>query len=164
MVSVRLKSEFLTMEKRFSWREGRQTRITEEIYEEKGQQMKANFERRGREKMMILQQFLLMILAEFLSMKMGIEKKILDRGMRPRKSLQEPTIFSDKICSLEAQKVLATFWYNKYYRWLTTSTTEFSSLNWVKLNKNLHNYSSKSVITLSLQLQRILPCMSHSKP
>ena len=45
--------------------------------------------------------------------------KILDRGMRPSRSLQEPTIFSDKFCSLEAQKFLANFWYNKYYRWLT---------------------------------------------
>ena len=34
-------------------------------------------------------------------------------------SLQEPTFFSNKICSLKAQKVLATFCYKKYYRWLT---------------------------------------------
>ena len=37
------------------------------------------------------------------------------------KSLQEPTLFSNKICSLKAQKVLATFFYNKYYRWLTVA-------------------------------------------
>ena len=53
--------------------------------------------------------------------KMGTAMKILDRGMRPSRSLQEPTIFSDKLCSLEAQKVLATFWYNKFYRWLTVA-------------------------------------------
>ena len=53
---------------------------------------------------------------------MGTTMRILDRGMRPFKSLQEPTIFSsDKICSLEAQKFLVTFWYNKYYRWLTVA-------------------------------------------
>ena len=40
---------------------------------------------------------------------MEIVNEILDKGMRPSRSLQEPTIFSDKICSLEAQKVLATF-------------------------------------------------------
>ena len=48
------------------------------------------------------------------------------------KSLQEPTIFSNKICSLKAQKVLATFFYNKFYRWLTTIielTHEFFNLN-----------------------------------
>ena len=71
--------------------------------------------------MMILQQSLLMKLVEFSEYKMEIVMKILDRGTRPFKSLQELTIFSNKICSLKAQKVLATFWYNKYYRWLTQS-------------------------------------------
>ena len=37
----------------------------------------------------------------------GTVMRILDRGMRPTRSLQEPTIFSDKICSLEAQKGLS---------------------------------------------------------
>ena len=42
--------------------------------------------------------------AEIPEYKMGQQMRILDRGMRPTRSLQEPTIFSDKICSLEAQK------------------------------------------------------------
>lgn len=57
--------------------------------------------------------------AVFSEYKMEIVMKILDRGMKPFKSLQEPTIFSNKFFSLEAQKVLATFWYKKYYRSLT---------------------------------------------
>ena len=59
--------------------------------------------------------------AEFSEYKKAKVMKILDRGMRPFKSLQEPTIFSNKICSLEAQKFLATFFYNKYYRWVTVA-------------------------------------------
>ena len=49
--------------------------------------------------------------------------RILDRGMRPRRSLQEPTISSDKICSLEAQKDLATFWYNKILQVANSGST-----------------------------------------
>ena len=38
------------------------------------------------------------------------------------KRLQEPTIFSDKICSLEAQKrSQPPFGITKYYRWLTVA-------------------------------------------
>ena len=43
----------------------------------------------------------------------GKVMKILDRGMRPTRSLQEPTIFSDKFVPWRLPKVLATFWYNK---------------------------------------------------
>ena len=57
--------------------------------------------------MMVSQQSFLMKSAEFLSIKMEIVMKISDRGMRPSRSLQEPTIFSDKICSLEAHKSLS---------------------------------------------------------
>ena len=46
-------------------------------------------------------------LAELSEYKMEIVMKILDRGMRPSRSFQEPTIFSDKLCSLEAQKTLS---------------------------------------------------------
>ena len=44
----------------------------------------------------------------------------LDRGMRPSKSLQEPTVFSEKKLFLEGLKqILATFGIIKIYRWLT---------------------------------------------
>ena len=45
----------------------------------------------------------------------GIVIRILDRGMRPTRSLQEPTIFSDKIVPWRLKKILATFWYNKIF-------------------------------------------------
>ena len=53
---------------------------------------------------------------------MGTVGKILDRGTRPFKSLQEPTLFAIKFFSLKAPKNdLATFRYNKFYRWLTVA-------------------------------------------
>ena len=46
--------------------------------------------------------------------KNGTANEDLGQRHEALKRLQEPTIFSDKICSLEAQKkILATFWYNK---------------------------------------------------
>ena len=55
--------------------------------------------------------------------KMGISVNFwTEKRQEAFKSLQEPTIFSNKICSLEAQKFLATFCYNKYYRWLTVAS------------------------------------------
>ena len=49
------------------------------------------------------------------------ERKSIRSGQRQEafKSLQKPTIFSNRIFSLKAQIVLATFCYNRYYRWLT---------------------------------------------
>ena len=71
--------------------------------------MKARYEWEKGEKMMVSSAVSYMKSAESI----GTVMRILDRGMRPSRSLQEATIFSDKICSLEAQKYLATFWYNK---------------------------------------------------
>ena len=65
--------------------------------------------------------FLLMETTEFLEHEMGKLMKIWDRGMRPSRVIQEPTIFSNKICSLKAKKVLATIWYENFYRWLTVA-------------------------------------------
>ena len=53
--------------------------------------------------------------------KMGIENEDFGQRHEAFKSLQEPTLFSNKICSLKTQKVLATFLYNKFYRWLTVA-------------------------------------------
>ena len=79
----------------------------------KSEQIKVNFERRETEKMMILQQFILMILAEFLSIKWETAMKILEKGMRPSRIFKSQQFLSNEICSLKAQKVLVTFCYNR---------------------------------------------------
>ena len=76
--------------------------------EKKGRKMKVSFGRRGG-KMMVLQQSFSWNLAEITKYKMEIENEDFGQRHEAFKSLQEPTLFSYKICSLKAQKVVATF-------------------------------------------------------
>ena len=62
-----------------------------------------------------LQQYSGLEISRISKYKKGTTVKIqTDDRHEALKSLQEPTIFSKKICSLKAQKFLATLWYKKF--------------------------------------------------
>ena len=90
--------------------------------ETKGRKMKVSFEWREGKNDDFAVVFSLMETTEILSIKKGTTMKIwTEERHEAFKSLQEPTLFSNKICSLKAQKALATFFYSKFYRWLTVA-------------------------------------------
>ena len=83
-------------------KEGKEIMKTREFLWRKGEKMKVSFEwKKG--KMMVLQQFFSWILAKISEYEM---ETIVEIGQRHEafKSLQEPTLFCNKICSLKALK------------------------------------------------------------
>ena len=129
-VSVGLKRVSLKPYKNgFSWMEEENSWKIEGFYGEKGKKMKVSFGRRGKGKW-CLQQYSgsgINMISKFwrgTTVKFWTEER-----HEAFKSLQEPTVFSNKIFSLKAQQVLATFCYKKYYRWLTSSSTKLKTFD-----------------------------------
>ena len=95
-------------------------------------------------KMVFATLFSLMESAEFLISKW--KQQWLKQGHDVFKSLQEITLFSSKIFSLKTPKnYLATFWYNKFYRWLIVAPLGDDAFLKASRTSDLHSLGGWSI-------------------